>query len=439
MATSRQELLKEAWLGGTEGHLSALSEARAWALREAWRDAGKPQYGMLTYIAGKVKKVGKAGRAGGNPTLQALLQFFAKIDADASWYPGKSTQKSFGPTSAITLTNQAIVARSAMAMAERGEEVTYGALVANNPKALENPATKEPVGKKRVYAILEERCYDDPDDPEDTWEFQARSSKKALTDTEMEKRLSWARYMQGLRWQAWWSFKWVVWTDICNTLLPTSEKRHNAIVLSNKRGKGWGSSKTKLQSKNLRGKPEARKQKGYDSVRVYWAPILTRGKLHVELLGEDFPGETPEGAAMLVAKVRAALNVRFQAAADAPNLLFTDRGQGFFHINGGRITDEYKAALREHNLKSYCGDDASRQPGNCQEMMLHETSVAWIRYREARTLPRQPWTETVAEFRTRLKGICEHINTKHDVDGLCRAFPQRLQMLVDAEGDRIGK
>ena len=134
----------------------------------------------------------------------------------------------------------------------------------------------------------------------------------------------------------------------------------------------------------------------------------------------------------------AALNIRFQGS-EPPKILFTDRGQGFFHINGGKITDEYQAALEEHGLRSYCGDDASRQPGSCQEMMLHETSVAWIRHREALTVPAQPWTETVAEYRTRLKGICEHINDNHDVDGLCREFPQRLQMLVDAKGDRIKK
>ena len=32
-----------------------------------------------------------------------------------------------------------------------------------------------------------------------------------------------------------------------------------------------------------------------------------------------------------------------------------------------------------------------------------------------------------------------HINNNHDVDSLCREFPQRLQKLVDAGGGRIGK
>ena len=65
--------------------------------------------------------------------------------------------------------------------------------------------------------------------------------------------------------------------------------------------------------------------------------------------------------------------------------------------------------------------------------------VSWIRHREKRTLPRQPWAETVTEFRSRLKGICEHINANHDVEGLCRGFPGRFPKVIDAQGDRIGK
>ena len=117
---------------------------------------------------------------------------------------------------------------------------------------------------------------------------------------------------------------------------------------------------------------------------------MARGKFHIALLGEDFPGETSAGAAILVSKVRAALNIRFQGS-DAPGILFTDRGQGFYNNNCGHITRLYKAALAEHDLKAYYGDDASIQPGNLQEIMLHETAVAWIRRREAVAQKRQSW------------------------------------------------
>ena len=36
-----------------------MTEARAWALREAWRDDGKPEYGLLVYVQSKVYVVGE--------------------------------------------------------------------------------------------------------------------------------------------------------------------------------------------------------------------------------------------------------------------------------------------------------------------------------------------------------------------------------------------
>ena len=58
-----QTLLEEAWTGGWKGRMSALSEARAWALREAWREHNESEYGLLKFVADRVEKVG-----GGHPT-----------------------------------------------------------------------------------------------------------------------------------------------------------------------------------------------------------------------------------------------------------------------------------------------------------------------------------------------------------------------------------
>ena len=70
----QQALLREAWTGGHKGCMSALAEARAWALREVWRKEKKSEYGMLAFIAQRVKKVG-----GGSPSRSALFQFFERI------------------------------------------------------------------------------------------------------------------------------------------------------------------------------------------------------------------------------------------------------------------------------------------------------------------------------------------------------------------------
>ena len=153
---------------------------------------------------------------------------------------------------------------------------------------------------------------------------------------------------------------------------------------------------------NLRGAKEAEKQKSWDTIRVYWAPILTRGKRHVEFLDEDFPRETERGSAKLVAKVRAAINIRFQDD-DKPDVLFVDRGKGFFNPRTAQVTPQFKDAAATHGFKIFMRDNARLQPGNLQEAMLHETAVGWMRKRLAVTVPANPWLETVEEYSARLK------------------------------------
>lgn len=386
---------------------------------------------MFAFIARRVAKIG-----GGHPGGEALRKMLDKADDDKGWFPGKSAQKTHGPAAAISPALQAVVARSAMAMHARGQEPTYARLVAACPLALQNPQTQEPVGKKRVYAIMKERCYDDPEVPEDLWTHGPRHSKQALTEVAQRLRCEWSLAMQGDGRTPAWYYKNLVWTDICNTILPRTEKRQQEMTLARKGKKGWGSPKVRKRSANLRGKAEALKQKSWDSIRVWWAPVLARGKLHLELLGEDFPGETPEGAAILVARVRTALNIRFQGTP-APRVLFTDRGQGFYRISGGAITPEYKAALSEHGLRAYYPNNATVQPGNLQDVLLHETAVAWVRLRDTVTQPQRLWKESVAEYGTRLTRVAQHINAKYDVEGLCRQLPKRLRTLQDASGDRL--
>lgn len=62
---SHQELLRSAWTEGRDGYMSALSQAQAWALREAWNDFKESPYGMLPYISQKVAKVGGGYKVGG--------------------------------------------------------------------------------------------------------------------------------------------------------------------------------------------------------------------------------------------------------------------------------------------------------------------------------------------------------------------------------------
>ena len=191
-------------------------------------------------------------------------------------------------------------------------------------------------------------------------------------------------------------------------------------------------------SSNLRMPKAVLKLHSSDTVRVWWVPILARGKLHVEELPENFPGETEAGAEMMVRTVRAALNIRFRDSS-APTILYTDRGNGFYHVGTGNITPRYRDALRSHDLKAFFPSDASVQPGQLQDLLLHETAVSWMRVQLAKTRPKKDWEETVGQYVSRLKAAAAHINANHNVEGLGKEWPQRLHDLDAAEGDRLGK
>jgi hypothetical protein len=157
--------------------------------------------------------------------------------------------------------------------------------------------------------------------------------------------------------------------------------------------------------------------------------MLSRGKLHVDAFDENFAGETAEGAAELVTKVRSALNVRFQSAALQPEFLFTDRGRGFYLPNSGAITAEYKQALADNDLQAFMGHNALIQPGSMQDVLLHETAASWLRHRLAQSTPKNCWKETRVEYGRRLKRCCEAENKDLDVQGLSQGFPKRLKLL----------
>ena len=345
---SKQDLLRSAWLDAKVGSLSGREQAKAWVLREVWRDEGKQDHGMLTYIVGKVKK-----KKGGSPSPSADLQFFAKIDADDSWFPGKANYDDVGGRPVMTSQQRAALARCAMTMKQNKTEPTYSKVIAACPKAALNPQTKRPFSKSTVYLIFQEDCYDD--DPFLPWVCKARYSKTALTPEMMERRRKFADYVSALRHNNLWFYNNLVWTDLCNSIIPLTEKKANEMALARKANKGWTSPSSEHSSENSRGHAEILKQRSWNTMRIWWFPMLARGKLHVEVFDDSFPGETPQGAAELVAKVRSAPNVRFQSAASRPHVVFTDRGRGFYAPNSGAITIEYKQALHEHGLQAFYG------------------------------------------------------------------------------------
>ena len=87
----------------------------------------------------------------------------------------------------------------------------------------------------------------------------------------------------------------------------------------------------------------------------------------------------------------------------------------------------------------FMGRDASRQPGDLQDVMLHETAVSWLTARLQLTKPREEWKETEANFEVWLRAACQHVNDQYDVAGLRRELPARVQELLDLDGDRLSK
>ena len=118
-------------------------------------------------------------------------------------------------------------------------------------------------------------------------------------------------------------------------------------------------------------------------------------------------------------------------------VLWTDRGKSFYAPSTGRITQQYEQALREHGFSASFASNASVQPGKLQELMLHETAVAWMRVRLAQSVPPKAWKEPRVAYTARLKRCCADVNHRLNVEGLCRDLLLRGAECVQAKGGRI--
>ena len=103
------------------------------------------------------------------------------------------------------------------------------------------------------------------------------------------------------------------------------------------------------------------------------------------------------------------------------------------------ITPQYRAALHRYGLRALFGCDASVQPGQLQEVMLHETAVVCMRERLKKTVPTRSWAESFDDYGARLKACAAYINDEYDVAGLCLGLPKRLAELDRRRGDRLCK
>ena len=81
------------------------------------------------------------------------------------------------------------------------------------------------------------------------------------------------------------------------------------------------------------------------------------------------------------------------------------------------------------------------QPADLAEVFMHETVAARLR----RYFHMYPVTKDKSLDENReslLAGLaaCEkYINQKYNVESLCHAMPKRVEMMLESQGDRIGK
>lgn len=423
--------LRDAWLCAPAGRLCAWQQARALALREVSKEfhAGRAQ---LEWVAERVEKVG-----GGSPGKAALSKFFALVDADPDWFPGKKGGEKPGRKPVLTRAKRRCIALSAMSSKkQRGDEPCVAAVVHACPRATLNPSTRQPFCDRTIRKVFLEDCYDSsPDFP---WRFQCPLQKVFLSAPVKEQRLAMSQgLLRSHPSSAWWA-QHVVWFDPCSTILPGSQKQYDQMRQVCKGKKRYISDDSKLYSPNLSGPPTALKQRGWEGKKVNWFMVLARGVVHVEVMPETWTLDG-DGLAAFVARLPNILRRMFGPSAHLPRVVFTDRGTGMYNP-AGKIVWKYSEALAAAGFRSFWGDDASVQAPDMGDMLLHETAVAWLRQglkAEKPCVP--PWEETQLLWAQRARQVVRRINANFDVKGLCSAFPQRLSDVVSGSGERLRK
>ena len=90
------------------------------------------------------------GKPRRHPSGQAIGQLLVEMMEDDNWFPGKifGSGSLGGRPSALSETNKAVVANSAMALKEKGTPPTYPLIIARCPNAALNPETGDFVDKR---------------------------------------------------------------------------------------------------------------------------------------------------------------------------------------------------------------------------------------------------------------------------------------------------
>ena len=120
----------------------------------------------------------------------------------------------------------------------------------------------------------------------------------------------------------------------------------------------------------------AKKQKSKGDQKIWWMIVVSRDKVKLHFLGEAWE-PTGSHMASFVKELSGILDKMFGKDVSKPRVLFTDRGSGMYQETVGTINEDYRKAVHKHGFRTFAGDDASWQPGDLSDLLMHETVAAW--------------------------------------------------------------
>lgn len=422
------------WISGKTGHLAPWAQAVVWAAHRI--DTARELWLTDDEIASMVTKVG-----GGIPNRKAIAKWRHVFAEDPNWYPGKTLEEGQKPGPKRLLTEQMAnaIAKSQMARKAAGLEPSVPDARTSCPKATINPKTKAPFSDKYILRVFKEKCTDEGSTIPWTQEYPLQ--KTSLPDFLKDKRVSWGHGLlqQGHLTEGWF-FRHCIWIDPCYNILSCSPRQAHDLDMAKKgKKKRWLSKDKKMYARNQRSSGQGGKQCQKGDRKVWWFIVLTRGMVRIEVMGSKWQ-QTGAGVASFVERLPGILGDMVPAGDALPRVVVSDRGPGLYQGSTGHIVHAYSSALHEQGFRPFAGTDASSQPADIPDVLVHETAVAWVR----NYLRRRPFSRSGSldfqeqKLREVLSQCQQHINSNYKVDDLCRAFPKRLRRLVhETHGDRL--
>ena len=228
----------------------------------------------------------------------------------------------------------------------------------------------------------------------------------ALPDWLEKLRATWAKTVEDEERPATWYANQLIWMDPCSTIVPGAHRPVRTYV------------------RNL-------------DKRVWWFLVFTRGKVRFPIMDDDWK-QNGEGMATMVEQLPGLLT-NMLGGAPKPRVIFTDRGPGLYQGCHGAIVNSYNKALEKHGLRAFAGTNASWQPPDLADLLLHETVAGWVRkyFRDHPIKWCNDQDKNYDQFVSRLKKCEKFINKRNDLKGLSLSFPRRVKQLRMEKGRRL--